>query len=221
MFLKIAVEDERRKEIIKKCISVTYQLLCLIGLIVQCVSVTMTYFEYKTTTKINIDLRYEIEMPDYTICMSFTSLLDAVWVKQNKKLDLKREGNNVSRIVTIQEILDHTPDSRFLLDSCITRYPYSYKVQDHKGFQCLDQFDISKSVFGEFVCYTLSLKRRDSQMKYNTKKIIYSRRLSRIMYVFNLNHSTFDSVTVMKPMIHNTGTLPYITSSFSMTSTLR
>lgn len=212
MALKTEGKRSKRIQILKKCISCVYRLLCFVGLLVQVVSITKTYLTYEIATKLTIGVDHILRIPDYTICTTFVPLLDAKWVRDVKKLDVGRDFLNVSRVVTVQEILEKTPAPSHLLTSCMTRSKDTYGVNFHLKNQCLQHFNITKSVFKEFVCYTLKIKTNSS---IDLKKITFSRRLSRVVFIFNLD-SSFNAVMSLKPMVHITGSLPYTTSSFSM-----
>ena len=204
---------KQRIKLLKKCLSCVYRLICFVGLLVQVATVTKTYLEYPTSTKLTIDVDHYLKIPDFTICMSVVSILDSKWVRQAKRLDVKRDSDNVSQVLSVQEILDETPSSHHIMDSCMTRSSNSYQVFFHQGTRCLNVFNITKSVFGEYVCYTLELKTNST---IDLRKITFSRRLSRVLFIFNLNDS-LSSVMTLKPMVHMPGSFPYKTASFSMT----
>lgn len=217
---------------LRRLIQRPWNLFCTIGFIYQVCAVSVVYFNYEVNNSISVEssagspLASSIEFPDYTVCFDTESLIDPKVIRTGS---IDPFTNPIANL-TIQQMLDNTPTSDNLIDTCISRIglvdnshhstdsKYNsralHRVQLYSKVNCYKLYNVTKGIFEEYTCYTIRLNSYDHS-KYNLRPIVNSGKWSRLLYMFHLNVSSFEKISLIKPLIHPPQSFPYVTSAYS------
>ena len=150
-------------------------LFCFGGCLYHILYVNNQYFSYKTTTRVESQLQDVVTYPVIIFCAKITDLIDST----------SFGIGNISGVqiysLTIQELLDLTPNENQTLDECESRN----QDEDRYIFQsynCNKLFGIKKFVTGDLVCYQI----------YTLRSLTYSissvgNAVTYAMYVMNIH----------------------------------
>lgn len=156
------------KSLIKHLTGIIIVILCSIGLFEQVLHVSNRYFEYKTKTLININVKGESEFPILSICFRYHDVMNRTRVKgkyRNLTLLKFNEQRYDSQIFfeqtkhfTISEYFQFSPDVKSILKpgiGCFIRYPGKIILNGMNTSMCYELFNISKYLILQNVCYML------------------------------------------------------------------
>ena len=179
-------------------VSNSFKLLCLTGFVYQMTHISLTYFAFKTNTKIT--LQHDNKLPHHSIvfCTLYTDLLD--------RTNYERYGIHKSRSfnfteilsdhtkLTISDIFDLTPDPNNTMTGCQIR-ENSYDVQTYPLDKCYSLFQVTKYHEGMFICYQFEAKIADNKFKCDEAALSYHSITE--LYVITL-HQRFLSSNLIK-----------------------
>ena len=125
--------------------SAVYSFVCLVVCFYQIFSVFQTYTEYEVTSHLGLKIPDPLPVPDLTICVRYTDIIDLeqLGLKNNRSLT---RGYTVPAIREIQEIstvadvLKMTPREDALLGECMFRKPDKYFTETEYGDLCMKYF---------------------------------------------------------------------------------
>lgn len=221
---------------LRKAIHRLWNAFLMIGFIYQVTAITIIYLSYEINTAISIEsstgspLASSIEFPDLTVCFDTESLIEPS-VISSRSID---PFINPLANFTVEEMLKHTPDASFLIDTCVSRIspsdlaetlgpdvhlsgsPFNslHRVQLYSKASCGRLYNVTKGIFEEYTCYTITLN-NFGHLKFSLRPVVYSGKWSRLLYLFHLNESAFDTFSLIKPLVHPAKTIPYVTSAYS------
>ena len=115
--------------------------LCSIGFLFQFISLSVQYFEYETSSKIEVSLEDRQKYPTLGLCMYTGDLLRI---------------NNVSQQLsnlTVRQIFETTPKGEDLILGCALRDDSHYGLTNQSPATCREFFSISEALRGPFICY--------------------------------------------------------------------
>ena len=142
----------------KKIFSRGFMLFCLLGFLVQVQQVSQLYFRFQTTSRTSFQIREINNYQSIMYCPRFFELIH----RQNKEkirtsgqlsLSLDQYFRYLSNL-TIKDILELTPPVSEIIDGCIIRFGKMSTPTVFDNSKCKIYFNVTKSVFGEKICYT-------------------------------------------------------------------
>ena len=122
---------------------ILFILFCILGCIFQIEQISIQYFAYKTTTRVEAQLQDRVRYPTLILCFRINELIES------SELLHQYNNNNLS----IQEIFDATPSSYESLHECFHRIS---PINDYKAYEpkeCIKHFSMNKFYTGNQVCY--------------------------------------------------------------------
>ena len=138
----------RKLKDLKKCLHLNKFLwwfnivLCSIGFLFQFISLSIQYFEYETSSKIQVSLEDQQSYPTLGLCMYTGDLL--------RRNDVSDQLSNL----TVREIFDITPKGEDLILGCALRDNSHYGLTNHSPVTCREFFYSSSALRGPFTCYS-------------------------------------------------------------------
>ena len=114
-------------------------LFCASGCIWQSIVVSQIYFEYKTSSRLEIAPTEELRYPNLVFCARLTEVIGA--------------DDLLLRNVTIRKIMELTPNASNSIASCSYRYDQTEALKAMDAKDCTNSFIPVKYVSGSDVCY--------------------------------------------------------------------
>lgn len=167
---------------------------CFVGFFFQAWEVCLTYFKYKTESKIEFVTREDEVTPIMVVCYRYLDILN--WTNNNTYEDYNAYIRDQSTL-NVREIFDLTPQVNETISRCGGRLPNSYRW-DFFDDECYKQFEIVKFLFAEMVCYSFAPNNLKS---FNLKHVADAFHYTRILYRLTMGPK-FDSAVIFMPMTH-------------------
>ena len=151
----------KEKMIFKQVSSVVFSFICLLGFTFQVQQVSELYFQFTTTSKTVFRIREVDYYQTMMYCPRSMDLLNLTHIEfgrtQNLTLNLEQVENQLSNL-TVKDILEFTPPENHIMQQCVVRQGVMSipVVMDQKD--CNVFFNVSKTVIGERICYTIMPK---------------------------------------------------------------
>ena len=201
---------------VKKIIlNLVFGSLCLIGFLVHSVQISNNYFEYQTTTNLELDIPQNVAIPALSICWRYADLLD---IQALQKLNPEFTAINFSSdetivasirkiqsIIKVEQIFNFTPSSSKIMDECVVRTPDNYDVTHLKAVDCQSMFNIKKFYVQEYICYRTKMKANGS---YVFQKVGSYLEYPGMAYQISYQIGLFGNNQVVTPIVHGTYRFP-------------
>ena len=129
-----------------KCLPTIVLLICVSGFTWQGSIVSITYFSYKTYSRLEVSRDDVFRFPTINLCSSYKEVMISSAIESSA--DLIRE------VSTVKDIFKLTPHENETLSGCRFREHLSDQMELRNLSDCLVQFVASKFVAGTRVCYT-------------------------------------------------------------------
>ena len=129
----------RHKKMKKRLFLKAFVLICLAGFIWQGSLVSMTYFSYRTYSRIQVSTKDNFTLSTLNICLRYKDIIG------NQSVNLLN--------LTVQDIFEMTPTENNSLTGCWTRDSNSDVMMLRDKDSCVTNFQNAKYVFGSTVCY--------------------------------------------------------------------
>ncbi|KAI1299660.1 hypothetical protein HDE_03716 [Halotydeus destructor] len=173
----------------------------------QIYNITASFLEYYVLADLTVYIPKELDCPAVSMCFKYRELI--------KERDLI--GKDVQKL-TISEILTLTPNDS-LIDRCKLRLPGKYEYEEYQGKNCSDQFHIVKFYVQESICYMFNFKQAKSKYLYTT--ITGAMSWPGMFFHFTLDLETFNTSSIIRPIIHFYEELPFWSHKLAMGFILR
>ena len=153
------------RKILKQVSSLLFILVCLSGLAFQLYQVSNVYFQYRTTTKMTYQLREIVYHQTIVLCPRWFDVIDR---RNHRKYGVLPKNQETVQeefelsTVTIEDILNLTPDTSTILDQCWYRLDTVTRPFEGKHSKCYEIFNVTKSITGESVCYSIIPRNRST-----------------------------------------------------------
>lgn len=137
------------------------------GCFFQVYKLTSLYLHYNSNTEVFIDIPEYLNPPSVTLCFGYVDVIDNQRLRKDKfksvaESEYPSYGNlslwQRQSVLTISEILDYSPDSRYLFDKCSLLSPTDVKTYALTGKECYEKFHITKYYSQEYICYRIDNK---------------------------------------------------------------
>ena len=155
-------------------LSLVFGVFCFIGFVAQVLQISYEYFQYKTLSRIQLELDEKHRAPNIALCVDISNILqkdkDLVYRPESDDFLIKKPNGKLDYL-TVREMFDKTPDVRDTIDSCQHRGNFSNFITStlkENSSQCLGAFDIYKYFTQKRVCYIFSKK---SNVSYTTREL--------------------------------------------------
>ena len=155
-------------------LSLFFGVLCLGGFVVQVLQISYEYFQYKTSSRIQLELDEKNRAPNIAFCVNITNILkedkDLVYRPESDDFLMKKSNGKLDYL-TVRELFDKTPDIRDTIDFCQHRGNFSNFIGStlkENSSQCYKAFDIYKYFTQKRICYIFSKK---SNVSYTTREL--------------------------------------------------
>lgn len=196
-----------------------FYLLCICGCLWQLISLSLIYFEFKTSTEVYVNIPMEVANPALSICFRYKDIIDKKKIKQKVKTSLEKPidsdiNRNWENYMTVRDVFAQTPTTEWLIKSCRLREPHTYTYRDLTMLQCQETFHVSKYYFLEYACYRFRTRVKSRDL-YNYLKISYASELSGMMFEVTFNLTVFRLAEGLRLVVHSPDSLPFL----SMTMT--
>ena len=147
-------------------------LLCASGCIWQSVVVSQIYFDYKTSSRLEIAPTEERRYPNVVFCARQSEVIGA--------------DDLFLRNVSIRKIMELTPDASTSIASCSYRYDQTEAMKTMNAKACANSFIAVKYVFGSDVCFAYVPQ---AELLYSLTKISSALSDIGIIYKLQLNNT--------------------------------
>lgn len=134
--------------------------LCFIGFSYQVSQLCINYFEYKTTSKVEVSTTDVYKYQSISLCFGYLGLLNrtnylSYGIKPTNE-EAFRDFRNQLSILTMKQILELTPDEKSVVFACRVRDEFYYKLNEIALDDCHRYFRYNKAVQGENICYYIT-----------------------------------------------------------------
>ena len=129
-----------------KCLPIIILLICVTGFTWQVSIVSITYFSYKTYSRLEVSRGDIFRFPTINFCSSYKEVMISSATENSVAL--------FRRLPTVKNIFKLTPHENETLSGCRLREHLSDQMERKNLSDCLAQFVTSKFVAGSGVCYT-------------------------------------------------------------------
>ena len=172
---------------IQRIFSLIFSIICFSGFLFQVEQVSDLYFRFGTTSKTVFQIR---EIDDYQTIMYCTRSIDLLNITQiefgktkNTTLNLEQVENTLSNL-TLKDILKLTPPEDNVIEQCVLRQGVMSipRVMDERN--CKAFYNVSKSVIGERICYTIKPKIGSN---FSVGAVASSKYYTNIVYTIHIN----------------------------------
>ena len=172
-------------------LSIAFLCVCLAGFIFQASMVSKIYFEYKTTSKIEIASTDELRYPVLVFCVRYLDVLDRIPREGYPRIEseIPRDDNDVHKelsLFTTKQIHDLTPNKSESLIKCFVRSNQTDELIERSGEECEQLFYRFKYISGEDICYMYI---PDKDFVYSLTKVTSSLSEVGVVYKVHLSKS--------------------------------
>ena len=134
------------------------------------------YFEFKTTTKVGLQLQDRDINPSIIFCSRYTDIIDRTnyqkyGIHQKAKYKAAEYLSDMSKL-TISVIFELTPDPNNTMIQCQFR-ENEYNVETYNRSHCYSIFNITKYQEGAFICYRFRTLIHDSKFRCDQAALSY------------------------------------------------
>ena len=160
----------------KSFFSISFKLFCLTGFVYQIFQISLKYFEFRTTTKVALQLDTRLNNPSIIICTRFTDIIDRsnhlkYKINAKSRYNLDENFDDMSKL-TIKEVFDLTPKPEDAMIGCQFR-ENDYSVDSHPRDHCYSIFRVTKYLEGTFICYQFRTIVADSNFRCDLAPLSY------------------------------------------------
>lgn len=140
----------------KFCFSTLFQLGCLIGFLIQTIGVCKMYFEYQTSSSIELRVDDKMNMPSLSLCVRYYDILNRT---NHEKYGIHPNWSGHIGVehdqskLTIRQIFELTPTGNATIDKCHRRSKDMEAMDGLSRKDCLKELNITKYFMQENVCY--------------------------------------------------------------------
>ena len=179
-------------------------------------NISTFYFEYSTATDILIALPDQIDIPDFSLCLRYSDVIDtdAIQAVNSINLNLTEDADTdadiqaIQRSVTINQIFEYTPNIDTLWARCLSRKIQDYEIIQTNGTECNEVFRVRKFYTQEYMCYNFH-QIKSEHAQYRFKNIAFSLSYPRVFYGIVLkSNGTLSYADFSKAVIHDSRGLP-------------
>ena len=166
--------------------NVSFKLLCLTGFLYQIIKISIAYFAFKTSTKIELQLQNNFINPSITFCVRYPAILDRTNYEKygfypSYRYNTTEMFSDMSKL-TIKDIFDLTPDANQVISSCKYRENYYHlDLTSYNKSECYSRLRVTKYQEGGFICYQFRTIIADNKfhcaqaaLSHNSYKELYS-----------------------------------------------
>lgn len=183
------------------------------GFLFQVHSISVSYFEFKTSTRTSETLPDQYPPQNLVLCFPFEELISPSHdvSRHTGALSIEETFNRERDLpnLTISEIFDRTPqvDDK-LFRHCMMRNAESFNSVSGGGALCTEQlFAVSKFFSQESICYHIKPR---VLRNYSYSRISHSLTLGGFMYGVGLDVDAFHDVSRVKIILHEGRGLPHL-----------
>ena len=198
----------------RKVADFSFIVFCLVACLYQTFLVFQQYLTYEVTSNLDLKIPDPLPVPDLTICIRYTDIIDLETLKRRYNVSLTRgytvcHIRKIQEVSTVEDILKLTPREDGLIGKCRVRQPRKYSPAEESGDLCMKFFTAAKFTTQEFVCYKFSVSSLGNGFDYGilTSSFIWPGLLYHITFK---NFSWIQDVRVMKIAVHSKADLPYL-----------
>lgn len=189
---------------------------CVVGFLVQVGYISQSYFRYKTITRIDMKLQWELHVPVVTFCAKYVDVVDRQRLVQETGITIGRVLNEAEIEVansklTIKQIFKYTPAAKDILTGCSFRDVMQSRLVTLTGSaNCNDRFDVLKFYMHDLICYRFTPK---TLRMLSFEKVSNSINSSGTMFHVDLNES-LNGTAIMSVIVYD-DRLPYYSRRFA------
>lgn len=213
--------------LLPKVVTILFVVLCATGFMFQAWTIGAIYFDYKTTSTVDIEMPDVLEPPDVSLCVRYADILIDESLRSFDKLKGKEKIKALRVLqdkVTLADIFNKTPETGKVIKECLHRTPGSYDVKQTTSNEgCMKVFTVDKYYAQEFMCYRFSQISSEENEKFLYGKLAFSIIYGSLFYALVLDKEQMDGAEFCKIVIHGRLTFPYDSiaypSTFSRTIT--
>lgn len=161
---------------IKTMFGSSFKLLCFMGFVYQMTQILREYFEFKTTTKVALELQTELINPSIIFCIRCTDIIDRTnyqkyGIHQKASFNTAEYLSDLSKL-TISDIFELTPDPSNTMIKCQFR-ENEYNVETYNRSHCYSILNITKYQEGVFICYQFRTRIQDTKFRCDQAALSY------------------------------------------------
>lgn len=201
--------DTRKRNLVFA--SGVFVISCTIGLIYQTVSMSQLYFDYKTTTSIEIAVPDEINPLATSLCLNYIDILD--YKRLNNMtgrrwsfLSQMTTKQNYADNLTVAEIFNFTPEPTSILSRAMFRTKASFNITTAVGDETNKYFNCSKYLYLDYMCYKFSQK---NVTKHPFSFFAATPSTAGSIYALELKEGTTSRSDTIKLLNHEEDLLPF------------
>ena len=177
----------------KIILSFLFPLICLSGFLVQVQQVSDLYFRFGTTSKTVLEILEIDHYQTMMYCPRSSDLLNKtnkqILETRNLTLLLKQVENELMNL-TVKDILELTPPENNVIEQCVPRQGIMSIPRIMDGRDCEAFFNVSKSVIGERICYTIMPKIASN---FSIGEVASSKHYTNTAYAIHVNRNILAS----------------------------
>ena len=160
----------------KSYFSITFKLLCLTGFVYQIFQISLQYFQFKTTTKVALQLGTRFNNPSIIICTLLTDIIDRsnheeYGIHEKNRYKLNENFGDMSKL-TVKDVFDLTPKPEDVMVGCQFR-ENDYETNSYSHDDCYSIFRVGKYLEGAFICYHFRTIVDDSNFRCDLAPLSY------------------------------------------------
>ena len=141
----------------KRYYNIVFYSMCTIGLVYQIIQVCINYFNYTTTTKVEVLTTDFYKYQSLSICFGYLRFLNRT---NHKKYGFKptlegvfQDSLNQLSILTIKQIFELTPSKESFIASCGIRDRFYHHMNKISKQDCHRYFTYNRTLQGENLCF--------------------------------------------------------------------
>lgn len=145
--------------------------LCFAGCLYQVFQILLIYLAYGISSDVVIYIPKYHRVHDLSYCVRYVDYFnfDRFFIDKNIsfKFDINNPGqklSKLSRIASVRELMQYTPQATDLIAKCSIIPPNSYQVKKFNASECLKKFVIYKFYLQEYICYHFHLKQYANEL---------------------------------------------------------
>ena len=147
-----------------KLLQYTLSACCVIGFLVQVGYISESYFQYKTITRTDMKLQWELNVSVVAFCAKYVDIMDRERLSRETGITIKRSSKATdwkleTSKLTIKQIFEYTPAANDVLTGCSYRHTLQSRLVAKTGAtSCNDRFDVRKFYMHDLMCYRFEQK---------------------------------------------------------------
>ena len=190
--------------------------LCVLGCSGQIITMINYYFQYRTTSVIQLFIPDYSKTDSLTLCVRFTDILDYKAIARDNSSRRWTASpdhlKNVQSHLSIKEIFKYTPSASEVIERVRFRRQGSYNLFNCTRAHCLEFFSVTKFIFINFICFTIKSIYSNETISYEALAITPS--CPNEILEVELS-SSMDRSSAIKILFHTADTLPHNSLPFA------